>query len=91
MSGIEITPFFEWVGFGPLMTVMLGGVVGGLAGWGLSRLTLALVLPPAARVEDRRITCAQSGFTAGALVGWLFGGVPGALFGGLAGIILGWP
>ena len=91
MSGIEITPLFEWAGFGPLATVLFAGIAGGVAGWGFSRLTLALVLPPAAHAEDRRISCAQSGFAAGAVIGWLCGGIPGALLGGLTGIVLGWP
>lgn len=91
MSGIEITPFFEWAGFGPFATVLLGGVAGAAAGWGFSRLTLTLVLPAATPAVDRRITCAQSGFVGGAVTGWLCGGIPGALLGGVAGIVLGWP
>ncbi|NNF04340.1 MAG: hypothetical protein HKN17_07725 [Rhodothermales bacterium] len=89
VTGIEIIPLFEWAGLGPLSSVLLGGVVGGAAGWGASRLSTAFVIPPTAHVIDRRISCAQTGFVAGAFMGWICGGIPGALVGGLAGIVLG--
>jgi hypothetical protein len=90
MQLLDFTPVLQTAGLSGLAAVVLGGLIGATIGWAASRLANAFVTTASASVEDRRLTCAQSGFLAGAVTGMLLGGTPGALIGGTLGAYLGW-